>query len=101
MSEWYSAGTVSDIAANKVKYLDISGREIALFQIGSAFFAIDNSCPHRGGPLFRGAIEGSSVRCPLHGWLFDIPTGECKNQPGTKINSYPVKIENESVYICF
>ena len=100
MSQWHSVGAISEITPDKGKYIELGGKEIALFHINGDFLAIDNTCPHRGGPLFRGVLEkGPSVRCPLHGWLFDITTGECKNQSGTKLASYPIKIEDGFVYI--
>ena len=101
MAPWHPAGEISEIIPDKGKYLTFNGKEIALFHVNGEFLAIENTCPHRGGPLFRGALEeGPSVRCPLHGWLFDLKTGKCLNQLQTKLMSYAVKVKEGKIYIC-
>ena len=100
MSELFCAGPLSDFKAGFGKILNIAGKEISFFLINGEVFAIDNSCPHRGGPLSRGVLENNlAVRCPLHGWLFDLKTGDCLNQTGKKVGSYPVEIKENTVYI--
>jgi len=100
MAAWHSAATLDDFKAAKSKYLDLAGKEIALFHIEGTFYATDNFCPHRGGPLFRGHVEpGPSVRCPLHGWAFDIESGKCLNMPQAKISTFPVEIRGEEVFV--
>lgn len=71
--------------------VQIEGEEVACFNVEGMFYAVGNRCPHRGGPLFRGRLEGAAVRCPLHGWLFDLKTGRCLNMPEAKIPTYPVR----------
>lgn len=53
------------------------GEEIAIFHIDETFYAIKNECPHQGGPLAEGDIEGHCVTCPWHGWQFDLSNGTC------------------------
>ncbi len=90
---------LSEIVPGAGKLVTANGKPIALFNIDGSFHAIDNACPHRQGPLFRGRIEGSSVRCPMHGWLFDLRTGACVNQPQHKVGCYPVRVENDQCVI--
>lgn len=100
MSDWHSAGKLNDLKSTNSKYLELGGKEVALFQIQGKFFATDNFCPHRGGPLFRGRLEpGPSVRCPLHGWNFDIESGACLNMPNAKISTFPVEVRGEEVFV--
>ena len=75
------------------------GDPIATFNVGGRFYAIDGSCPHRGGPLGDGVLEGSEVVCPLHGWRFDVTTGECVGRPGTRLQCYSAHIEGDGVWI--
>ena len=72
----------------------LDGQEVAVFNVEGNFYAVGNRCPHRGGPLSRGHLEGSAVRCPLHGWLFDLKTGRCLNQPEAFLSVYLVSCEN-------
>lgn len=57
------------------------GRAVALYNVGGEIFALDGTCPHAGGPLGEGSLEGSVVTCPWHGWSFDVKTGACENNP--------------------
>ena len=75
------------------------GREIAIFRKDGKFFAIDNLCPHEGGPLGEGAVNGNCVTCPWHGWQFDITTGKGQNLWEENVKSYPIEVENEAVFL--
>ncbi|OGX40472.1 MAG: hypothetical protein A3C53_07885 [Omnitrophica WOR_2 bacterium RIFCSPHIGHO2_02_FULL_68_15] len=71
----------------------VNGQRVAVFNIDGHHYAIGDRCPHRGGPLSRGKVEqvpgsGPAVRCPIHGWLFDLATGRCLNQPDASIPVY-------------
>ncbi|MBI4226964.1 MAG: Rieske 2Fe-2S domain-containing protein [Candidatus Omnitrophica bacterium] len=68
----------------------VNGQRVAVFTIEGRAYAIGDRCPHRGGPLSRGTVEqapgsGPAVRCPIHGWLFDLETGRCLNQPAASV----------------
>ena len=75
--------------------------EVAVFNVGGQFFAIDNACSHRGGPLGEGLLEGSVVECPWHGFRFDVRTGACIDTgyelpgPTFPLNSYPVALGDD------
>jgi len=66
------------------------GNEVAVFNLGGEFYAIDNSCPHKGAPLSEGQLCGYVVECALHGWQFDVRTGECLTVP-ERIRTYEVR----------
>lgn len=78
----------------------LRGREYALFNLEGEFCAIDNECPHRGGPLGAGLLENGKVHCPLHGWAFDARTGACETKLGCEIKTYPTKYENGEIFLC-
>lgn len=71
------------------------GQDVAVFNVAGRVYAVGSRCPHRGGPLSRGRVEeipgrGPAVRCPIHGWLFDLATGRCLNQPSASVPVYDV-----------
>jgi nitrite reductase/ring-hydroxylating ferredoxin subunit len=74
-----------------------AGREIALFNVDGVVYAINNRCPHKSGPLIRGYIDGCGIKCPMHGWRYDLATGESE-RPATA-TVYPVIVEGDGVFI--
>jgi nitrite reductase (NADH) small subunit len=70
-------------------------REVAIFNLGDRFMAVDNRCPHRGGPLCDGIVTGAAVVCPLHAWKIDLQSGAVE-RPGADacVRTYPVRVEN-------
>lgn len=71
-----------------------NGGEIALFNVGGEFHAIENFCPHKGYPLADSRLYGNIVECDLHGYRFDVRSGECFTEKDCAIESYEVKIED-------
>ena len=80
----------------KVKIKEI---EILIANVDGKFYAIDNLCPHEGGHMHEGPVEGEIVTCPLHGWRTNIITGESLELPGIKVNTFEVKIEDGKVFV--
>ena len=90
---------ISDLPANRGKRFLVDETEIALFKIGNKVFAVNNVCPHQHFSfIYDGTIDDGCVTCPLHGWRFELKTG---NNPagGKGLDSYPVKIVNEEVFV--
>jgi len=75
-----------------------SGDELAIYNVNGEYYATDNSCPHRGAPLSEGTICGHIVECSLHGWQFDVRTGECLTV-SERIRTYRVTKEEGQVRI--
>jgi nitrite reductase/ring-hydroxylating ferredoxin subunit len=75
------------------------GKLIALFNVEGKFFAVGNTCLHRGGPLGQGALEGEVVTCPWHGWKFNVATGEAVFNGQIKVQTYEVKVEGEDITV--
>lgn len=75
------------------------GKELALFQLEGAWFALDNRCPHRGGPLAEGFAEDGCVTCPWHGWEIDLATGAARHRPEATTATYPVRIDGDDVTV--
>ncbi len=72
---------------------------IAIFRKGKKVHAIDNRCPHRGGSLGNGEINGDIITCPLHQWKFEISSGICVQNNKINIYSYPVEVISDRVKI--
>lgn len=81
------------------KTVEVGGRKIALFSAGGQFYAIDNSCRHRGGPLGEGDLIGTTVVCPWHGWEYDITTGQNLDDPGVKVACFAVRLDGDDILI--
>ncbi|HXF28510.1 MAG TPA: Rieske 2Fe-2S domain-containing protein [Chlamydiales bacterium] len=75
------------------------GVEIALFCVQGAYYAIDNICPHEGGPLGEGELDGEIVSCPWHGWQFDVKNGKCQHLWDENVASYPVEVVDGEVFV--
>ena len=97
---WHKVAKYSDIDEGKAQVIRIEGHEpIALFKFQGKLYALDNSCPHRGGSLGDGHLDGKEVICPWHAWSFDITNGQCSTDAEFKQKLFPLKIENENVFI--
>ncbi len=110
MVQRYVAAATGEIAENSSKLVTIAGREIGIFNVGGAFYALANRCPHAGGSLCEGFVTGIAVasgpndyrmerkgeflRCPWHGWEFDIKTGQSWCDPHSmRARQFAVKVE--------
>ena len=89
----------SEIPSGSAKVVVACGRVVALFHLDGAFFAVDNTCPHRGGPLAEGVLEGRVVTCPWHGWKYDVRTGEMTMNPAARVNCYQARVESGDVQV--
>ena len=94
---WVAVGRPEDLGDGGRKLVTLGPLQIAVFRVEGRFFAVDNRCPHRGGPLIRGHIEGFAIRCPMHGWRFDLRTGESERPAGVK--TYAIKAEGHLLYL--
>jgi nitrite reductase (NADH) small subunit len=99
MGEFVRAAGTGDVKPGSGIVAEINGKSIAVFNIEGSFYAIDNTCIHRGGPLGEGEVEGTVVTCPWHGWQFNVTTGACVNNPSGRVESYPVKVEGADVKV--
>mgnify|MGYP002851860562 CR=1 FL=1 len=99
MSNRVRVASTSDLEAGTGTTVSAEGRNIALFNVDGAFYALDGDCPHMGGPLGMGPLDGDSVMCPLHGWLFNVKTGESPTMPGLKTGCYECEVEGDDIFV--
>jgi 3-phenylpropionate/trans-cinnamate dioxygenase ferredoxin subunit len=103
--------TVDDIPPGQRMLVKVGGREIGIFNVGGEYFAVSNRCPHEGASLCKGRIvglvessepgsyqfsrRGELLRCPWHGWEFDLRTGKSWCEPDrTRLRSFDLKVES-------
>jgi nitrite reductase (NADH) small subunit len=77
--KWVRIAACESIPLREGRSIEVGGRKIAIFNLGDRFLAVDNHCPHKGGPLAEGIVSGTTVVCPLHAWKVDLETGAVKN----------------------
>lgn len=92
-------GKVEDIPPGQSKAVKVHGRTIALFHVSGRFFAINNICPHKGGPLAKGKLKGYVVGCPWHDLQFDVRTGFGTDGGGYCVASYDVRVQDGEVFV--
>jgi 3-phenylpropionate/trans-cinnamate dioxygenase ferredoxin component len=100
MAEFVKAANTDEVAPGQARLVNVKGREIVLFNIEGAFFALENACTHEEGPLAEGEVLGHEVTCPWHGAKFDIRTGEALGPPAYEaVTRYNVRITGTDIEI--
>ncbi|MCZ6676407.1 MAG: sigma 54-interacting transcriptional regulator [Candidatus Poribacteria bacterium] len=97
MAEWIQVAQTSEIEPGKSKVIKLGGESVAVFNAGGKFYATANTCPHQGGPLGEGDLDGEVVTCPWHGWKYDLKTGCPLVTPAVK--TYALRTDGEMIQI--
>lgn len=91
---------LDELPLGALKLVAAEGRDILLVNLDGTVCAIDNTCPHNGGPLNRGRIEGGGVRCPWHQWTWDPRTGRALSPPSDwRVRRYQVVVESGVIMV--
>ena len=88
-----------DLADGEVMEVLHGDAPIAVCRVDGAWHAISGVCPHRGGPLGQGVMEGRNVLCPWHLWAFDCLTGESDTFTDCRVQSYAVQVQGDDVLV--
>lgn len=100
MAEFVSAAKTKDLSPGEGKRIEIGDKKIALFNVEGVYYAIDDTCTHRGGPLSEGELEGNEITCPWHGATFDLTTGAALGGPAPKgVSRYNVRVSGDQIEI--
>lgn len=99
MTETVKAARIDEIPPGTGKELTLSGRIVALYNVGGEFHALDGICPHAGGPLGKGMLQGTVVTCPWHGWQFDVTTGQHCLNANLCQTRYTVSVVGEEIFV--
>ncbi|HET7867341.1 MAG TPA: non-heme iron oxygenase ferredoxin subunit [Burkholderiaceae bacterium] len=99
-SNWADALAAADLPTDDVIGVRVGSRDIAIYAVGDAVYATDNTCTHGHARLCDGFLDGHEIECPLHQGKFDVRTGRPTCEPATDaLRSYPVRIEDGRVYL--
>ncbi len=91
---WVDVGALEDIPRQGARVVKTAQGCVAVFRTAEdRVFALDDRCPHKGGPLSEGIVHGNGVTCPLHAWVFSLETGVAQGADEGAVNSYPARIE--------
>jgi len=97
---WIAVGTLSDIPQRGARCIETPQGKVAVFRTADdRVFAIDDHCPHKGGPLSQGIVHGASVTCPLHNWVISLETGKALGADSGCVRTIPMKVEGDALFI--
>jgi len=97
---WIDIGTINDIPQRGARCVATPHGRIGIFRTADdKVFAIDDRCPHKGGPLSQGIVHGASVTCPLHNWVISLETGRAQGADEGAVKVFPLKVEGERLLI--
>src|SRR5947207_6893959 len=99
MADFIKVANTTDLPPGQAIVVEISGRQIAVFNVSGEFYALDNTCMHRGGPLGEGFVDRNNltVQCPWHGWTYSLATGTSPINSMAKVETFEVKVEGEDI----
>ncbi len=99
MPEFKNVATTAEIPVGQARAFIVGDREIAVFNVAGTFHAIENSCPHQGGPLAEGWIDANVVTCPWHAWCFDVTTGAMTLGGYTSVDAFDVALDGSTIAV--
>jgi len=100
MSTWVDIAALEDVPQRGARVVKTAEGCVAVFRTAAdEVFALDNRCPHKGGPLAEGIVHGNSVTCPLHNWVFSLETGVAQGADEGQVATYPAKVEGGRILL--
>lgn len=100
MTVFVDIGSLDDIPRQGARLVRTAQGCVAVFRtMDDQVFALDDRCPHKGGPLSEGIVHGTSVTCPLHNWVFDLNTGQAQGADEGRVRTFPTRIQQGRVMI--
>lgn len=97
---WFDIGTINDIPQRGARCVTTPQGKIGVFRThDDRIFAIEDHCPHKGGPLTQGIVHGAAVTCPLHNWVISLETGKALGADEGAVKTIPVRIEDGRISI--
>jgi nitrite reductase (NADH) small subunit/3-phenylpropionate/trans-cinnamate dioxygenase ferredoxin subunit len=100
VNDFVPVGPIGVFAPRQGRMVTVNGRHIALFRLGDEFFALDNLCLHRGGPICEGFIDHQDVvTCPWHGWSYEVRTGTMVQDPRVGLSKHEIRIDGDQIFV--
>ena len=95
---WIEIGTINDIPRRGARCVNTPNGRIAVFRtMEDQIFAIDDHCPHKGGPLSQGIVHGASVTCPLHNWVISLETGKALGADEGSVKTIAIRLDGDRI----
>lgn len=92
-------GPLAQLPPGSAVHVLVDEEAVAVCNVGGQIYAMDGICPHSGGPLGHGALEGHMLACPFHAWEFDCRTGASPVDDYLKLATYPVRVESGEIFV--
>ncbi|MEL7132541.1 MAG: nitrite reductase small subunit NirD [Pseudomonadota bacterium] len=100
MTDWIDIAALDDIPQRGARVVKTRAGCVAVFRTaGDEVFALENSCPHKQGPLSEGIVHGSAVTCPLHNWVISLETGLVQGNDEGQVATYPARVEGGRILL--
>jgi len=100
MAEYVKVAKAGEIEPGTAKLVQVGDKKIALFNVDGSYYAIDDTCTHRGGPLSDGMLDGKHVTCPWHGAIFDVTTGQNITPPAPgPVTSFKLRLSGDDIEV--
>jgi nitrite reductase/ring-hydroxylating ferredoxin subunit len=99
MSDFKKACAEADLADDHPKACTVDGRSVAVVKTAGRVYAVDGTCPHRGGPLSEGFVADGCIMCPWHGWGFHLDSGNYVGAPGVGIRTHATELRDGAVMV--
>jgi len=100
MADWFDVAPVADFPPGSVRTCEVEGVQVAVFNLGGRYYAIENVCSHEAEMLSDGKVEGDEIVCPRHGAHFSISTGGALSPPAYEpVPTFPVRIADGIVQV--
>ena len=100
MNDWVEIGRIEQIPVRGARCVNTPAGKIAVFRTAeNQVYAIENRCPHKGGPLSEGIVHGAAVTCPLHNWVIDLATGEAQGADEGQVRTFAVEVVEGRIFM--
>ena len=93
------AARKDEIPAGSIREFQVDGLTLAIANVGDKFYAIHNTCLHRGGPLGQGELHGVAVTCPWHGWQYDVTSGKLVMNQAIGVKTYSIEVCGDDLWV--
>lgn len=99
MTGYVLVATLAEVPPGRVFAVEVDGERIALYNVAGTIHATRDGCTHQSFPLSKGVLRGKYVKCALHGWEYDVTTGEYQGNPAIHVRRYSVRVEGDGIWV--
>ncbi len=100
MQDWIEIGRLSDVPRRGARCVATPAGRVAVFRTASdELYAIEDRCPHKGGPLSQGIVHGAAVTCPLHNWVLSLKTGRAEGPDDGAVRTFALRLSGDRIFM--